>query len=55
VPWHQFIDAILWPSIHQAGQQIGEIRLRIDAIELTGLDQRGQAGPVFTTLIAARE
>jgi hypothetical protein len=37
VPWHQFIDAILWPSVNQAGQQIGEIRLGIDAIEFTGL------------------
>jgi hypothetical protein len=25
VPRHQFIDAFLWPTIHEACQQIGEI------------------------------
>ena len=36
-PWYQFIDPFLWPAIHQAREQVSEIRLRIDAIELTGL------------------
>ena len=40
-PRHQFIDAILRPPIHEAGQQVGKVGVRIDAVQLTGLDQRG--------------
>jgi len=39
VQGHQFIDAFLWPAVDEACQQIGEIGLRIDAIQLAGLDQ----------------
>src|SRR3954470_18004450 len=53
VPRHQFIDAVLRPAVHQACQQISEIGLRIDAIELAGLDQRCQAGPVFSPFVTA--
>ena len=38
-PWHKFVDACLRPSVNEAGQQIGEVGLRIDAVELTGFDQ----------------
>jgi hypothetical protein len=31
MPWHQFVDAVLWPSIDQARQQVG------DAIHFAGL------------------
>jgi hypothetical protein len=33
----------LRPAVHQAGRQIGEIDLRIDAIQFAGLDQRREA------------
>jgi hypothetical protein len=36
-PRHQLIDARLRPSLDEAGQQVGEVTLRIDAIELAGL------------------
>ena len=39
VPRHQFVDALLRPAVDEACQQIGEIGLRIDAIEFAGLDQ----------------
>ena len=52
-PRHQFIDALLRPAAHEACQEIGEIDLRIDAIELTGLDQRCQARPVLATFVRA--
>src|SRR4051794_35371361 len=55
VPRHQFIDALLWPSVHEAYQQVGEIDLRIDVVELAGLDERSQASPVCPAFIAARE
>jgi len=40
-PRHQFIDAFLRPAIHEAGQQVGKVGERIDAVQLTDLDQRG--------------
>ena len=52
-PRHQFIDAVLRPAIHQACDEIGEIDLRIDAIQLTGLDQRRQACPILSAFVAA--
>src|ERR1700733_2861272 len=55
VPRHQFVDAFLRPAIHQACQQVSEIGLWIDAIQLTGLDERCQAGPVFAAFVAARK
>src|SRR6202023_2471329 len=42
VPRHQFVDALLWSAVHEACQQISKINLRIDAVELAGLDQRRQ-------------
>jgi hypothetical protein len=55
VPGHQFIDAALRPAVHQACQQIGEVGLRINAVQLTGLNQGRQAGPVLSTFVTARE
>jgi hypothetical protein len=52
-PRHQFIDAVLRPAIHQACDEIGEIDLRIDAIQLTGLDQRRQACPILSAFVRA--
>jgi hypothetical protein len=39
VPRHQFVDALLRPTVDEACQQVDKIGLRIDAVELTGLDQ----------------
>ena len=52
-PRHQFVDAFLRPAVHEACQEIGEIRLRIDVIQLTGLDQRSEARPILSTFVAA--
>jgi hypothetical protein len=40
MPRHQLVDAILWPSVDQARQQVGEIELRINAIQLAGYAAR---------------
>ncbi len=40
VPGHQVIDATLWPAVHQPGEQIGDVGERIDAVQLTRLDER---------------
>src|SRR5439155_27091682 len=37
------------------GQYVGDIGLRVDAVQLAGLDQRGQAGPVLGTGVVAGE
>ena len=55
VPGHQLIDAILWPAIHQPGEQVGDIAERIDAVQLASLNQRRPAGPVDPTFVATRE
>jgi hypothetical protein len=39
VPRHQFVDALLRPAVDEPCQQVDKIGLRIDAIELAGLDQ----------------
>src|SRR5262245_13310192 len=36
MPRHQFVDAILWPSVDQARQKFGEVELRIDVVQLAG-------------------
>ena len=38
MPLHEFVDARLWPAVHQAGQQVGEVGLRLDAVQFAGLD-----------------
>jgi NAD(P)-dependent dehydrogenase (short-subunit alcohol dehydrogenase family) len=54
-PGHEFVDALLRPAIDEACQQFGHVCQRVDAVELTGLDQRRHARPVFAALVAARE
>jgi hypothetical protein len=39
IPRHQLVNVFLRPAVHEACQQIGKIGLRIDAVELAGLDQ----------------
>ena len=34
MPGHQFVDALLGPAVDQARQQVGDVELRIDAVEL---------------------
>ena len=38
-PWHEFVDAAVGPAVDEAGQQVGEVTLRIDAVELAGLHE----------------
>jgi hypothetical protein len=43
-PRHELVDAALRPSLDEAGEEVGEMPLRIDAVELGRLDQRGDGG-----------
>jgi len=46
-PWHQFVDARGRPEIDELGEHVGEVSLRIDAIQFAGFDERSNAGPVL--------
>jgi transposase len=39
VPGHELIDAVLRPTVHQPGEQVGDIGERIDAVQFARLDQ----------------
>jgi len=50
-PWEEFVEAIVGPEIDEADENIGEVGLRVDALELAGFNQRGNAGPIFGTVV----
>jgi transposase-like protein len=54
-PRQKFIEPRGRPEIDQLGEHVGEINLRVDATELAGLDERGNAGPVLGAMIMAGE
>jgi hypothetical protein len=50
-PRQQLIEAALWVTVHDAGDDVGEIAVGLNTIELAGLDQRGDHRPVLRTAI----
>lgn len=42
-------------AVDDAGDGVGEVGERIDAVELAGLDQGGDDGPVFRAAVGAGE
>src|SRR5204862_1366562 len=54
-PWHEIINARGRPQIDQFGQDALDIGLRINTIELAGLDERGDGSPVGSAFVAAGE
>jgi len=42
-------------TLDDAGDDVGEVGLWIDAVRLAGLDQRGEDGPVLGAAIGAGE
>jgi hypothetical protein len=45
----------LRPEIDEFCEHISEVGLRIDAVKLARLDERGNAGPILRTIIVASE
>src|SRR4051794_28932534 len=43
----QFAEAAVGPVIDELSQHIGQVSMRIDAMQLAGFDQRGEHRPVF--------
>ena len=54
-PRHELVETRSWPEIDQPGEDVGQIGLRVDATELAGLDERGDAGPILRALIMPGE
>src|ERR1700675_4652648 len=52
-PRHKLVQARGGPEIDELGQHVGEIGLRVDAVQFAALDERSDAGPVSRTLIVA--
>src|SRR5258706_12782902 len=55
VPWHEFVEAAGEMAIGELGEDVDEVGLRIDAVELGGLDQRGDDAPVLAPSVGACE
>ena len=42
-------------ALDDAGYDIGDVALRVDAVQLAGLDERGEHGPVLAAAFGAGE
>ena len=54
-PGQELGDPAVGPVVDELGENVGEVGLGIDAVQLAGLDQRGEHRPVFRPLVAAGE
>ena len=54
-PWHEFVDARGGPEIDEPVENAGDVGLRLDVVEFARFDERGDAGPVFRSLVMAGE
>ena len=54
-PRHELVEARGWPEIDELCEHVGEVDLRIDAVQFTGLDEGGDRCPVLRPLIVAGE
>ena len=54
-PWEKFVDCPGEVTADDPGECVGEIGVRVDAVQLAGFDQRGDDGPIFRAAIRARE
>ena len=50
-PRQQVVDLALRVASDNAGDDVGEVSLWIDAVELAGLDERSDDGPVLAAAV----
>ena len=50
-PWRELAETALEVAVDEAGEHVGEVGGRIDAVQLAALDQRGQDRPVLGAFI----
>ena len=55
VPWQQLIDVLLFVSVDDGCEDAGQVAVRFDLVQLAGLDQRREHGPVLCASVVARE
>ena len=55
MPWHEFIDTAVGPTVDDAGQHLGEVALGVDTVELAGLHQQGHGRPVGPAIVTGGE
>lgn len=54
-PWQQIVDLALGMAGDNAGDDVDEVSLRVDGVELAGLHQRSDDGPLPAAAVGARE
>jgi hypothetical protein len=54
-PWQELVEASVGVAVDDLCDGGREIGVRINPVELAGLDQRGDHGPMLGTAIGARE
>ena len=54
-PRQEFVDTRGGPKIDELCEHVGEVSLRIDAVQFAGLDERSDGCPVLRPLIVAGE
>jgi hypothetical protein len=54
-PGQQFVDGAIWIGVYDLGEDVGEVGVRVNAVELARLDQRGDDSPVFAAAVGAGE
>src|SRR5215470_5110156 len=54
-PRQQFVELFHRPAIDEFGENVGQVSLRVEAIEFCRLNQRSHAGPTKCPLIVTRE
>jgi hypothetical protein len=52
-PRQEIVELLHRPAIDELGEDVGEVGLRIDAVELRSFDQRCEACPVDRALVRA--
>lgn len=52
---HEIVDTAVTVAIDDAGEDVGEVGLWIDAVQLACFDQRRDGGPVFGASVRTSE
>ena len=54
-PRQQLIDIAVMVTIDDAREDVGQIRERVDFVQLVGLDQGGDGGPMLGASVGTRD
>lgn len=54
-PWQEVVDAAVGMAVDDAGDDVREVGLGVDAVEFAGLDARGDDSPVLGAAVGAGE